>query len=101
MTRWKKLILAGAAAGLIRGQVASPADPTQAAEESLQLGRDADAQKQFPAALARCDQPHRAELPAILNGLAGLYYELGRYREAESVLLRAVEILRRAEGHNR
>src|SRR6185295_927774 len=41
------------------------------------------------------------ELPVILNGLGGLYYELGRYNEAEPLLLRAVELLQRTDRDSR
>jgi len=48
-----------------------------------------DAERQYYAAWANCEPSLCAELPAILNGLGSLYYELGRYNEAEPILLRA------------
>jgi tetratricopeptide (TPR) repeat protein len=82
-----------ATSALAIGETSGPKEQTQAATDSLQHGRYADAEKQFQAALAGCERSDCAELPAILNGLGGLYYELGRYREAEPLLVRAVEIL--------
>ena len=96
MTRWKGFILAIAIVGVVRGQMISPADQIQAATESLRHKRYPDAEKQFQSALASCEPIQCAELPAILNGLGGLYYELGRYREAEPLLVRAVDLLKGA-----
>src|SRR5512138_810691 len=67
----------------------------------LASGQYADSEKEFQAALQRCEQAHCPELPAILNSLGGLYYELGRYGDAQPLLLRAVETLQQAKGDSR
>ena len=100
MTWRKALVLGLTMAVLVRGQTTSPADQTQAATEFLRQGRYSDAEKQFQGALAGCNRSQCSELPAILNGLGCLYYEQGRYREAEPVLLRAIEILGGARETN-
>jgi tetratricopeptide (TPR) repeat protein len=64
-------------------------------------GQLSDAEREYKAALASCDPQQCPELPVILNGLGGLYYELGRYNDAEPLLLRAVELLRRTDHDSR
>jgi tetratricopeptide (TPR) repeat protein len=83
------LVAAGASA-----QIGGFATQARSATQSLQQGRYADAEKQFQEALVRCETSNCAELPDILNGLAGLFYEVGRYREAEPLLRRAIEMLK-------
>jgi tetratricopeptide (TPR) repeat protein len=100
MTRWG-ILLACLAAGLASGQISVSVDPVQAGAELLRHGRYSDAEKQFQEALANCDPTPCPELPTILNGLGSLYYELGRYREAEPLLLRAVELLKQPEADTR
>src|SRR5437868_537996 len=88
MSRWQ-LVIFVAAAVAARGQAL------------LRSESHSDTEREYKTAVSSCDAQQCSELPAILNGLGSLYYELGRYSDAEPLLLRAVELLRQTEGDRR
>jgi len=89
MAPQNRLIICIALALSARGQTVDPWDQARAGAELLQRGQYVDSEKQFKEALVNCHSSECRQWPAILNGLGSLYYQTGRYRQAEPLVLEA------------
>jgi tetratricopeptide (TPR) repeat protein len=74
------------------GEVQSADDLNRHGADLERQGRSAEAEAAFRLSLDACRQNGCPFLGAILNNLGSLFYTMARYRDAEQVLLQAIEV---------
>ena len=87
---------------IVWGQTGDPPWETynQAGRDAYEQGNYAEAEKQWVAALQEAEKfgPEDSRLATSLNSLANLYWDQGKYGEAEPLFKRALAIREKALG---